>query len=55
MERHIKSFLNIKNISAEFPKTLTVDGTTTVSNPMEISNIFNNHFSSIASKIKLNA
>ena len=49
----IKSILNIKNISAEFPKTLTVDGTT-ISNPMEISNIFNNYFSSIASKTKLN-
>ena len=37
----------------EIPKTLTVDGTT-ISNPMEISNIFNNYFSSIASKTKLN-
>ena len=49
----IKSILNIKNTSADIPKTLTVDGTT-ISNPMEISNIFNNYFSSIASKIKLN-
>ena len=49
----IKSILNIKNTSADIPKTLSVDGTTT-SNPMEISNIFNNYFSSIASKIKLN-
>ena len=49
----IKSILNIKNISAAFPKTLTVNGTT-ISNPMEISNIFNNYFSSIASKTKLN-
>ena len=37
----------------EIPKTLTVDGTT-ISNPMEISNILNNYFSSITSKIKLN-
>ena len=49
----LKSILNIKNISAENPKTLTVNGTT-ISNPMEISNIFNNYFSSIATKTKLN-
>ena len=49
----LKYILNIKNISAEIPKTLTVDGTT-ISNPMEISNIFNNYFSSIATKTKLN-
>ena len=49
----LKSILNIKNISPEIPKTLTVDGTT-ISNPMEISNIFNNYFSSIATKTKLN-
>ena len=49
----IKSILNIKNISAPFHKTLTVNGTT-ISNAMEISNIFNNYFSSIASKTKLN-
>ena len=49
----IKSILNIKSISAEFPKTITIDGTT-ISNPMEISNIFSNYFSSIASKMKLN-
>ena len=49
----IKSILSIKNISADIPKTFIVDGTT-ISNPMEISNIFNNYFSSIASKTKLN-
>ena len=48
----LKSILNIKNISAEIPKTLTVDGTT-ISNPIEISNIFSNYFSSIATKAKL--
>ena len=47
-----KSILNIKNISAEIPKTLSVAGTT-ISNPMEISDIFNNYFSSIAIKTKL--
>ena len=49
----IKSILNIKIISAEIPKTLTLNGNT-ISNPMEISKIFNNYFSSIASKTKLN-
>ena len=49
----LKSIINIKNISAEIPKILTVDGTT-LSNQMEISNIFNNYFSSIATKMKLN-
>ena len=48
----LKSILNIKNISAEIPRTLTVDGTT-IPNPMEISHIFNNYFSPIASKTKL--
>ena len=43
----IKSILNIKNTSADIPKTLTVEGIT-ISNPMETSNIFNNYFSSIA-------
>ena len=49
----LKSILNIKNISAEIPKTLIVDGTT-ISNPMEISYIFNSYFSLIATKTKLN-
>ena len=49
----LKSILNIKNISADIPKTLTVDGTT-ISNPLEISNIFSNYFSTIAAKTKLN-
>ena len=49
----LKSILNIKSISADIPKTLTVDGAT-ISNPMEISNIFNNYFASIAAKTKLN-
>ena len=44
----IKSILN----SADIPN-IPVDGTT-ISNPMEISNIFNNYLSSIASKTKLN-
>ena len=51
MERH-KIYLTIKNISADIPRGLTVYGTT-ISNPMAISNIFKNYFSSIANKMKL--
>ena len=47
----LKSILNIKNISADVPNTLTIDGTT-FSNPMQISNIFDNYFSSFATKTK---
>ena len=47
----IKSIIIIKDISAGIPKSL--DGAT-ISNPMAISNIFNNYFSSIANKTKLN-
>ena len=49
----LKSILTIKNIFADIPKSLTVD-VTTVANLIAISNIFNNHFSSIADKMKLN-
>ena len=49
----IESILNIKNISADIPKSLTVDGTT-ISNPMAISKIFDHYFSSVANKMKLN-
>ena len=48
----IKYILLMKKISAEIPNTLTVDGTT-ISNPMEISNIFNNYFSSFAIFLQL--
>ena len=48
----IKYILRMKKISAEIPNTLTVDGNT-ISNPMEISNIFNNYFSSIAIFLQL--
>ena len=49
----IKSILNIKSISADNLKSLTVDGTT-ISNPIAISYIFNNYFSSIANNTKPN-
>ena len=48
-----KPIITIKDISADIPKSLSVDGAT-ISNPMAISNIFNNYFSSIAGKTKLN-
>ena len=48
----LQSILNIKNISADIPKTLTVDGTI-ISNSMEILNILYNYFSSVATKTKL--
>ena len=49
----IKSIITIKDFSADIPKSLSVDGAT-ISNPLAISNIFNNYFSSIAGKTKLN-
>ena len=52
MERH-KIIITIKDVSADIPKSLSVDGAT-ISNPLAISNIFNNYFSSIAGETKLN-
>ena len=49
----IKCIITIKDFSADIPKSLSVDGAT-ISNPLAISNIFNNYFSSIAGKTKLN-
>ena len=48
----IKSIITIKDFSADIPKSLSVDGAT-ISNPLAISNIFNNYFSLIAGKMKL--
>lgn len=47
-----KSFLTIKNISVDIPKSISVDGTN-ISNPIAISNVFKSHFSSVANKTKL--
>ena len=47
----VKSILTIKNISSDFPKCLSSNGST---NQVEISNIFNNYFASIAEKTKVN-
>ena len=49
----IKSIITVKDISADIPKSLPADGAT-ISNPMAISNILNNYFSSIANKTKVN-
>ena len=51
--KDIKSIITIKDFSGDIPKSLSVDGAT-ISNPLAISNIFNNYFSSIAGKTKLN-
>ena len=48
----IKSIITIKDFSTDIPKSLSVDGAT-ISNPLAISNIFNNYFSLIAGKMKL--
>ena len=49
----IKSIITIKDISADIAKSLSVDDAT-ISNPLAISDIFINYFSSIANKTKLN-
>ena len=49
----IKSILNIKPDPSHIPKILTAnDGT--ITNPVEIANVFNNYFSSITSQTKVN-
>ena len=48
----IKSIITVKDISADFHKSLSVDGAT-ISNPLAISDIFNSYFYSIACKTKL--
>ena len=48
----IKSIVTIKNTWSDFPKSLSSNGST-FTNQVEISNIFNNYFASIAEKTKL--
>ena len=49
----IKSILSIKPYQSDIPKTLNAnDGT--ITNPVEIANVFNSYFSSIASQTKVN-
>ena len=42
---------SIKNLSSDIPKSLFCNGLT-ITNKVEISNIFNNYFATIAEKIK---
>ena len=57
MEQHtwkgIKSILSIKPNPLDIPKILNVNDST-ITNPVEIANVFNNYFSSIASQTKVN-
>ena len=47
----IKSFINIKSLSSDIPIRLSYNGST-ITNKVEISNIFNNYFATIAEKTK---
>ena len=49
----IKSILTIKNISSDFSKCFSSNGFS-FTNQVEISNIFNDYFASIAEKTKVN-
>ena len=49
----IKSIITIKNIYSDIPKSLFCNGST-ITNKVEISNIFNNYFATIAEKTKEN-
>ena len=49
----IKSIITIKNLSSDIPKSLFCNGST-ITNKVEISNIFNNYFATIAEKTKEN-
>ena len=48
----IKSIITIKKTYFDFPKSLSSD-VSTFTNQVEISNIFNNYFASIAEKTKV--
>ena len=49
----IKSILSIKPNPSDIPKILYANDST-ITNPVEIANVFNNYFSSIASQTKVN-
>ena len=49
----IKSILTIKNISSDFPKCLSSNGSI-LTNQVEISNTLNNYFASVAEKTIVN-
>ena len=48
-----KNYKRVKNTSSDVPKCLS-SNSSTFTNQVEISNIFNNYFASIAEKIKKN-
>ena len=47
----VKSIIAIKNLSSNVTKSLSCNGST-ITNKVEISNIFNNYFATIAEKTK---
>ena len=47
----IKHIITIKNFSSDIPKSLSCNAST-ITSKVEISNIFNNYFATIAEKIK---
>ena len=49
----IKSIITIKNLSSDIPKSLSYNGLT-ITNKVEISNIFNNYFATITENTKEN-
>ena len=49
----IKSILSIRPNPSDIPKILNANDTT-ITNPVEIANVFNNYFSSIGSQTKVN-
>ena len=49
--KEIKSFITIKNLSSDIPKSLSLSGPS-ITNQEEISNVFNNYFATIAEKTK---
>ena len=51
--KEIRSILNIKPNPSDIPKILNTNDSN-ITNPVEIANVFNNYFSSIASQTKVN-
>ena len=49
----IKSIITTTNLSSDIPKSLSSNGST-ISNQVEISNVFDNYFAAIAEKTKEN-
>ena len=45
----IKSIITIKNLSSDIPTSLSSNGST-ITNQVEVSNVFNNYFATIAEK-----